>query len=68
MRIKEHYSKSNSSVNIHSHKCKAKFKTKIVTKETDITSLRISEAIIIRKEKPTTNSKQEIYELNDLIF
>ena len=68
LRIREHYTKSNSSVYAHRIKCKSAFGTEIVTRETDTTSLRIAEAIIIRREKPNINSKQEICELNDLIF
>ena len=67
-RIREHYSKPDSSVYSHRERCKGSFDTKVVTKERDVTSLRIAEALTIKSIEPSINSRQERVQLEGLLF
>ena len=67
-RIKEHYARSESSVFKHRVSCNADYIPRVVCKERDITSLRIAEALAIKANEPSINSRQERTELDGLLF
>ena len=68
LRVKEHLRYRNSSVYLHKMKCGAEFSTEIMGRERDATSLRIREAIEIRRNQPEINSRQEREHLSELLF
>ena len=67
-RIKEHYTRSESSVFKHRVSCNSDFTPRVVCRERDITSLRIAEALVIKANEPSINSRQERAELDGLLF
>lgn len=68
VRIREHYNSTRSSVYRHKASCGADFKVRVLGKESDCTSLRIREALLIRSLHPSINSRQEREEFADLLF
>ena len=68
VRIREHNSSTRSSVYSHKASCGANFKVCVLGKESDCTSLRIREALLIRSLHPSINSRQEREEFADLLF
>jgi len=70
-RVKEHYQNITSSVYQHRSKCQSNFENfevKIIARDFSTSRLRVKEAIWIKKESPTINSKSERDELLHLIF
>lgn len=68
IRVREHINSSGSSVFKHKLTCKSNFQTEILSRERQMTSLRILEAIEIKKRQPSINSRQEREELKDIVF
>ena len=68
IRIREHYNTARSSVFNHRSSCAAPFKVSVLGKESDCTSLRIREALLIRSLHPSINSRQERDEFAGLLF
>ena len=67
-RVMEHYSRSESSVYQHRRSCNAGFSAQVLSREREVTSLRIAEALAIRAAEPEINSRQERTELDGLLF
>jgi len=68
VRIREHYTSARSSVYAHRTSCGAIFKVSVLGRESDCTSLRIREALLIRSLHPSINSRQERDEFAGLLF
>ncbi len=69
LRVKEHCTRRESSVYQHLRQCTSgNISTKVLTKDSDKTNLRIKEAIYIRNLCPLLNSREERDELRDFIF
>ena len=67
-RINEHLTSKTSSVFLHKLACKGDLEISRLAMATDVTSLRLKEAILIRKFMPAMNTKHESEELLSLIF
>ena len=67
-RVSEHFKDSRSSVFEHHLECKSNFSTKILDRARDQINLRIKEAIYIRNLKPELNTKQDFFDINNIIF
>ena len=68
VRVKEHFETPSSSVHKHRSVCGAGFNISILASDPHINRLRFKEAIIIRRDHPSINSKQECEELLHLLF
>ena len=68
IRIKEHHNSPRSSVYSHTAVCGAGYKVAVLARESDCTSLRIREALLIRNLCPNINSRQERDEFAGLLF
>lgn len=67
-RVKEHMEQTTSSVFQHKRICAATFQVRILKKAPDNTTLRFLEALLIAKQGPTMNNKQEREEIRSLLF
>ena len=67
-RIKEHMTSPRSSVFQHYTDCRGSFQTKILTRDNNISRLRLKEGIFIKKLMPHINSKSEREEFLHLLF
>ena len=67
-RVSEHLKDSRSSVFEHHLECNSEFSTKILDRARDQINLRIKEAIYIRNLKPELNTKQDFFDINNIIF
>lgn len=68
IRAREHNNNKQSSIYKHKETCKNEFTYKLLSKTNDITKLRYTEAIHIKKKQPKINSREESQELMHLIF
>ena len=68
IRIREHFNSTRSSVYAHKTLCGANFRVSVLGRESDCTSLRIHEALLIRSLRPIINSRQERDEVAGLLF
>ena len=68
IRVREHHNSSRSSVYSHTISCGANYKVSVLGTESDCTSLRIREALLIRNLRPSINSRQERDEFTGLLF
>ena len=68
IRVREHHNSARSSVHAHTASCGASYVVTVLGRETDCTSLRIREALLIRSLCPTINSRQERDEFDGLLF
>ena len=58
IRIKEHFTQSSSHIYHHNLTCEGSWSFKVRQAFSSIQSMRWGEAILIRKEKPTLNTKE----------
>ena len=68
IRIREHYGTPRSSVFSHKLQCGALFNIRVLAREHDCTSLRIREALLIKRLQPSINSRQEREEFAGLLL
>ena len=69
LRMKEHLHSEQSSVFQHQKQCKSSsFSCEILATAEDQANLRLKEALLIKKMKPTINSRFECSELNEFLF
>jgi predicted GIY-YIG superfamily endonuclease len=64
VRIKEHFSLHNSAIYQHRLDCDNEWFTQILTHGNDLTDLRLKEAILIKKQRPSLNRKEEYVHFN----
>ena len=70
VRIKEHVNNPASSVLKHNNNCNNnnEFDINVIGRNNDEPNLRLMEAIFIKEQRPTINSRQEKEELQDFLF
>ena len=72
-RVKEHLTDRRSSVGKHLQLCQSSsisksIQTEIIASDHDEANLRLREAILINRIKPTINSREEASELREFLF
>ena len=68
-RVSEHMVREDSPVHLHTQKCKqATWRTTVLKTERDIIDLRISEAILISENSPSLNNREELRNMEPIIF
>ena len=60
-RYREHMNQRASVVNVHLVRCGGRLAVEILEKDTNIQRMRIKEAILIKKEKPILNAKEDLF-------
>lgn len=68
LRIREHFENETSSILKHQRICKQKFNFSILGRATDEANLRLKEAMMIRRKKPTINSRQECEDYKNFLI
>ena len=66
-RVNEHYKDAGSTVGAHKRACHGALSIKILARGKDRVDLQIKEAIHIKKQNPSLNSKQELVHWEKLI-
>jgi hypothetical protein len=66
-RIKQHFSQKASIIYRHNQICKGDWSFKVRANSKSLQSLRWGEAVIIKKENPTLNGKDECMQLHSLL-
>jgi hypothetical protein len=68
VRYKEHLTQRTSPIYLHNIKCQGDLVVRVLTKDRNIQKMRIKEAILIKKMKPSMNVKDDLFKSHILFY